>query len=67
MSSLCIGGLKGNVLVISGQVNGKTLLPMTPQAEQATQVVSLEEGCVHIYHISKLINTCNVCVCICVL
>ncbi len=43
---LCVGGLKGDVLVVSGQVKGKTLLPMTPQAELAAQAVSLEEGCV---------------------
>ncbi|XP_064397591.1 dynein beta chain, ciliary-like isoform X3 [Halichondria panicea] len=38
------GGLKGDVLVVSGQVKGKTLLPMSPQAEMAAESVSLEEG-----------------------
>lgn len=32
------GGLKGDVFVLSGQVKGKTLLPMSPQAENATEI-----------------------------
>ena len=33
------GGLKGDVLVLSGQVKGRTLLPLPPQAETATEAV----------------------------
>ena len=47
-TSLCdhclLGGLKGDVQVLSGQVKGKTLLPMSPQAEMATMAVSLDDG-----------------------
>ena len=35
----CLGGLKGDVLVVSGQVKGKTLLPLPPQAERTTMMV----------------------------
>ena len=33
------GGLKGDVFVLSGQVKGRTLLPLPPQAETATEAV----------------------------
>ena len=31
------GSLKGNVLVLSGEVKGRTLLPFSPQAQVATE------------------------------
>ena len=40
----CTGGLKSDVLVVSGQVKGKTVLPLSPQAEMAAHAVCLEEG-----------------------
>ena len=45
------GGLKGDVFVLSGQVKGKTLLPLPPQAETATEAVE---------------NGWGICVCVCV-
>ena len=36
------GGLKGDVCVLSGQVKGKTLLPLPPKAEHAAQAAEKE-------------------------
>jgi hypothetical protein len=32
---LAVGGLKGDVQVLSGRVKGKTLLPLPPEAEKS--------------------------------
>lgn len=37
------GGLKGDVLVLSGQVKGKTFLPLPPQADQVAEAADMEE------------------------
>ena len=37
------GGLKGDVFVLSGQVKGKTLLPLPPQAESAADAADREQ------------------------
>ncbi len=37
------GGLKGDVCVLAGQVKGKTLLPIPPQAEYAAEVAATDQ------------------------
>ena len=37
------GCLKGDVLVLSGQVKGQTFLPLPPQAEMVTKAADREE------------------------
>lgn len=37
------GSLKGDVFVLSGQVKGRTLLPLPPQAERAAQATDRPE------------------------
>ena len=36
------GGLKGDVFMLSGQVKGRTLLPLPPQADRITQTTDRE-------------------------
>lgn len=37
------GGLKGDILVLSGQVKGKTFLPLPPQADKVVEAADMEE------------------------
>ena len=41
-----VGGFKGEVFLFSGQVKGKTLLPLPPQADLMVRAVECEERCV---------------------
>lgn len=41
--SATIGGLKGDVQVLSGRVKGKTLLPLPPEAEKSP-LMNVDEG-----------------------
>ena len=36
--AIAVGGLKGDVQVLSGRVKGKTLLPLPPEAERSSIV-----------------------------
>ncbi len=38
-----VGALKGDVLTLSGQVKGRTLLPLPPQTESLVEAAELEE------------------------
>ena len=38
-----VGGFKGEVFLFSGQVKGKTLLPLPPQADLMVRAVECEE------------------------
>lgn len=60
------GGLKGDVLTLSGQVKGKTLLPLPPQAESAAMAAAdIEAGLgpsqKHVVHVveSVVIEWCH--------
>ena len=40
----CVGGLKGDVQVLSGRVKGKTLLPLPPDAERSPLIINTDDG-----------------------